>query len=425
MKRKKKLRRGIAAVMAFLMAFSSVDFTALAAPAYGGPDFGAIAEDFDYNRAKMLGGDRVYSLNHNTYKAFRSFRSVEFTEYTDAFGPYFEFSYPYNCEADIVVYRLDTLLTNTSIYEGGYPATKEMLKEENRLGIVKGILLENPSGLTQNQVEQRLRSMTGPGEELKEVEIFGSSGKNARYYTLEDYYRVNGILPEVMEDEEIENVETDAKENGMPEEEQPDMDLENSAEQPEKSDSDRDEGSVSDGDVVELYSDSARALQNEAGLTVSENTSVLPEPGEVSPAIQPEEETEEPSFTEQPEKEKDRFEEGTQSLEDEVLSDTVLPEDFYIMDTTSYAEEDGIALFSMEMPGNITHNYLRWDGTYIAEGGAEEKLPTTPGSYLLVIEPSESSKSLEKQVSILPFNVGIAGGSSGSTDKHRRNPDCL
>lgn len=172
------------------------------------PVFGDRTEDWDYNRIKQIGKDQVYALNHNEYLEYKSFSPVKFAGKNEI---YLEFSYPYNCEADLQLYKIEDpnlagqIQSGSTIPMDQYQEYLDGLDENS--GAYMGNLIGAPlkehfdgvssKGWTLPQIESYLSKLEfdrkDAEQELKQIVVYGYSGQSAVYNSLQSYYEYMGI----------------------------------------------------------------------------------------------------------------------------------------------------------------------------------------------------------------------------------------
>lgn len=445
-------KRVMAALLAVVTVLTTVNFHVPAVHAEV-PVFGDRTEDWDYNRIKQIGKDQVYALNHNEYQEYKSFSPVKFTGKNEI---YLEFSYPYNCEADIQLYRIEDEDLAGQIQNGSkipMDQYQEYLDELNEnSGAYMGNLIGRPlkehfdgvssKGWTLPQIESYLSNLEfnrkDTEQELKQIVVYGYSGQSAVYNSLQSYYEYMGIERTQSLDEEQSEEKFPEKENVTGEEARKEtvsetLELENLPEE-ESTEEDSMELSVMEDISVEdtTMEDVSKAIQQPEETKISvleeaaENTSVSANEIPVVPEENPKESlSEEKEDVEEWSKESeeqndaetvatvaadesDSLEEIKEQIEEEI------PEDFYITEKNRFAQAEVFGIKkarAASMPTNIVHNYIVWDGTYLDKNGEFQDLANEESVYVIVIQPVDAKgnakdTSLGKLRAYLPFAIG-------------------
>lgn len=226
---KRKVKQLLAATLCITMIAPAMP--AAAAPKISNREltFGSRPEDWDYNRVKALGKDRVISLYHNEYLEYKNFNRIDInTGEPENMGIYFEYSYPYNCFAQMELYRI----TDSKIVNAVKRGEKILLEEDmlgfletltsprqsqtgtavgagyKYLGILEGRTLQShisgeggiihTNGMDLAKIEEELKELkvsTLPDDKkcMNYTEIYGIKGIGALYNTLEEYCLYRGI----------------------------------------------------------------------------------------------------------------------------------------------------------------------------------------------------------------------------------------
>lgn len=212
---RKKLKRIAAVILSVTMLAATAHIPLVHAEGTDAPNFGDRTEDWDYNRIKQLGLDKVYALNHNEYMEYKSFSPIKFRNPGSGNEIYFEFSFPYNCTADIQLYCLTSEEYKQLVMDGKTVDMAEMESYLERLNKNSSNYLGNLVGKTLTEhvidtgsryfpkawplyyIEEQIKALTydyaDKSCELKNVDIYGKSGKNPQYNSIESYYAARGM----------------------------------------------------------------------------------------------------------------------------------------------------------------------------------------------------------------------------------------
>lgn len=223
--------------------------------------FGSLLSDWDFNRVKAIDG-YVYALNHNEYLEYKMLGPIP----RDIMGKkqiYFEFSYPYNCKAEIQLYKIEDeknikdLRSNevVDMYEGMNEEMLNIINTPNAyLGTVCGKTLQNHitgeggSIHTKNwslqRIEEELTKLNNIQNDktLKSEQIYGYTGK-AYQDVLQQYSQAMNITNGEAKDT--------ISDNNTADEEVPDTVSDNNATEEEERVSENNiDQAVSSGDVL-------------------------------------------------------------------------------------------------------------------------------------------------------------------------------